>query len=348
MLKSICLGVIGGGQLGSLLCSAAKKLKVKTVVLSDDKDAPARNFCDQFINSKYDDNAKVREFISIVDVVTYEFENIPVDFLNLIQKEKKVLPSPNINKIAQNRKLEKTFVNELGINTTDWVYIKSAEDIKKNQHLLPGLLKSNTLGYDGKGQFVLNSLKDVKKDWRFTNDYILEKKVDLKKEISVIVARYSDGTMSSYEPIENVHKNQILFKSKIPADIDDKILGKAISNAKKISEKFNYVGVLTVEYFITEKDELLVNELAPRFHNSGHLTIDAFNISQFEIHVRCVCDLGSKPIGKISNAEMYNILGSEILEYRKKTFEKNEFFYDYLKKEPREGRKMGHLTILKD
>ena len=154
--------------------------------------------------------------------------------------------------------------------------------------------------------------------------------------------------MSSYEPIENVHKNQILFKSKIPADIDDKILGKAISNAKKISEKFNYVGVLTVEYFITEKDELLVNELAPRFHNSGHLTIDAFNISQFEIHVRCICDLGSKPIGKISNAEMYNILGSEILEYRKKTFEKNEFFYDYLKKEPREGRKMGHLTILKD
>ena len=348
MLKSICLGVIGGGQLGSLLCSAAKKLKVKTVVLSDDKEAPARHFCDQFINSKYDDNAKVREFISIVDVVTYEFENIPVDFLNLIQKEKKVLPSPNINKIAQNRKLEKTFVNELGINTTDWVYIKSAEDIKKNQHLLPGLLKSNTLGYDGKGQFVLNSLKDVKKDWCFTNNYILEKKVDLKKEISVIVARYSDGTMSSYEPIENVHKNQILFKSKIPADIDDKILGKAISNAKKISEKFNYVGVLTVEYFITKKDELLVNELAPRFHNSGHLTIDAFNQSQFSLHVSCVCNLGSKPIGKISNAEMYNILGSEILEYRKKTFKKNEFFYDYLKKEPRQGRKMGHLTILKD
>ena len=348
MSKSISLGVIGGGQLGSLLCSAAKKLKVKTVVLSDSKEAPAQHFCDQFIYSKYDGNKKVQEFINKVDVVTYEFENIPVDFLNLIQKEKKVLPSPKINKIAQNRKLEKTFVNELGINTTDWVYIKSAEDIKKNQHLLPGILKSNTLGYDGKGQFVLNSLDDIKQDWCFTNDYILEKKVDLKKEISVVIARYADGTMTNYEPIENVHQNQILFKSKIPADINDKIFTKAISNAKKISEKFNYVGVLTVEYFITEKDELLVNELAPRFHNSGHLTIDAFNISQFEIHVRCVCDLGSKPIGKISNAEMYNILGSEILDYRKKTFEKNEFFYDYLKKEPREGRKMGHLTILKD
>jgi 5-(carboxyamino)imidazole ribonucleotide synthase len=348
MSRTIRLGVIGGGQLGSLLCSAAKKLKVKTVVLSDDKEGPAQHFCDEFIYSKYDDNTKVKEFISKVDFVTYEFENIPVDFLNLIQKEKKVLPSPKINKIAQNRKLEKTFVNELGISTTDWVYIKSAEDIKKNQHLLPGILKSNTLGYDGKGQFVLNSLDDVKQDWCFTNDYILEKKVNLKKEISVVVARYADGTMTNYEPIENVHQNQILHKSKIPADISDKIFKSAINNAKKIAEKFSYVGILTIEYFVTNKDELLVNELAPRFHNSGHLTIEAFNISQFENHVRAVCSLKSKPIEKISNAEMYNILGSEIHNYKKKTFKKNEFFHDYLKKEPREGRKMGHLTILKD
>ena len=348
MSKSIRLGVIGGGQLGSLLCTAAKKLKVKTVVLSDDKDGPAQKFCDHFIYSKYEDNEKLKEFTSKVDVVTYEFENIPVDFLNLIQREKKVLPSPKINKIAQNRKLEKTFINELGIKTTDWVSIKSAEDIKKNQHLLPGILKSNTLGYDGKGQFVLNSLDDVKQDWCFTNDYILEKKVDLKKEISVVIARYADGTMTNYEPIENVHQNQILYKSKIPADISDKIFKSAINNAKKIAEKFSYVGILTIEYFITNKDELLVNELAPRFHNSGHLTIEAFNISQFENHVRAVCNLKSKPIEKISNAEMYNILGSEIHNYKKKSFKKNEFFHDYLKKEPREGRKMGHFTILKD
>ena len=176
MSKSIRLGVIGGGQLGSLLCSAAKKLKIETVVLSDDKNGPAQNFCDHFIYSKYDDNKKIKEFINKVDVVTYEFENIPIDLLNFIEKEKKVLPHPKINKVAQNRKLEKTFINELGINTTDWVYIKSAEDIKKNQHLLPGILKSNTLGYDGKGQFFLNSLDDVKKDWCFTSDYILEKK----------------------------------------------------------------------------------------------------------------------------------------------------------------------------
>ena len=348
MSNTIRLGVIGGGQLGSLLCVAAKKLKVNTVVLSDYKDVPTQNFCDHFICSKYSYNEKVREFISKVDFVTYEFENIPIDFLNLIEKEKKVLPSPKINKIAQNRKLEKTFLNGLGINTTDWTSINSAEDIKKNQHLLPGILKSNTLGYDGKGQFVLNSLDDIKQDWCFTSDYILEKKVKLKKEISVVIARYIDGTMSSYEPIENIHKNQILYKSKIPADISDKIFKDAVNKAKKIAEKFSYVGVLTVEYFITESNDLLVNEIAPRFHNSGHLTIEAFNISQFENHVRAVCNLDFKPIEKISNAEMYNVLGFEIQDYKKKTFKKNEFFHDYLKKEPREGRKMGHLTIFKD
>ena len=187
MSKSIRLGVIGGGQLGSLLCTAAKKLNVETTVLSDDKDGPAQKFCDHFIYSKYENNKKLKEFINKVDVVTYEFENIPINFLNLIEKEKKVLPNPKINKIAQNRKLEKTFINDLGINTTNWVYIKSAEDIKKNQKLLPGILKSNTLGYDGKGQFIINSLEDVKQDWCFTSDYILEKKVNLKKEISVVI-----------------------------------------------------------------------------------------------------------------------------------------------------------------
>ncbi len=348
MSKSISLGVIGGGQLGSLLCAAAKKIKVKSIVLSDDKEGPAKHFCDHFIYSKYEDNEKLKEFISKVDFVTYEFENIPIDFLNLIEKEKKVLPNPQINKIAQNRQLEKTFINELGIKTTDWVYIKSAEDIKKSQNLLPGILKSNTLGYDGKGQFVLDSLKDVKKDWHFNSDYILEKKVELKKEISVVITRYMNGTLSYYEPIENVHKNQILYKSKIPANIGKEIYKEAINSAKKIAENFSYVGTLTVEFFITKNNELIVNELAPRFHNSGHLTIEAFNISQFENHIRAVCNLEPKLIEKISNAEMYNILGFEIQDFKKRIFKENEFFHDYLKKEPREGRKMGHLTILKD
>ena len=154
--------------------------------------------------------------------------------------------------------------------------------------------------------------------------------------------------MLYYEPIENIHKNQILHKSKIPADISEKIFKDAIDSAKKIAANLSYIGVLTVEYFITANGKLLVNELAPRFHNSGHLTIEAFNISQFENHVRAICNLNSMQIKKISNAEMRNVLGFEIQKYKKRNLKKNEFFYDYQKKEPRDGRKMGHLTVLKD
>jgi 5-(carboxyamino)imidazole ribonucleotide synthase len=346
-MSDITLGIIGSGQLGSLLCQAAKKLSIKTVVISDDEQGPAQNYSNEFIYSEYNDENKIKEFIDKVEVVTFEFENIPVDILKKIELKKKVLPKPEINKIIQNRKLEKTFVNDLGIKTTDWAFIKEAGDVEKNKNLLPGILKSNTLGYDGHGQFVLNSLDDIKKDWCFTADYILEKKVNLMKEISVVITRYSNGETYIYEPIENIHKDQILNYSKIPADINKEIFTKAQNNAKLISEKLNYVGTMCVEYFIDQDNNLLVNEIAPRVHNSGHLTINAFNISQFENHVRAVCNLGPEKVEKISNAEMFNVLGKDIEAYRLKTFNKDEFFYDYGKKTIKDKRKMGHLTVLK-
>jgi 5-(carboxyamino)imidazole ribonucleotide synthase len=346
-MSDITLGIIGSGQLGSMLCQAAKKLNIKTVVISDDEQGPAQNYCDQFIFSKYDNNEKIKEFISKVDLVTYEFENIPIDILKNINKEKKVLPKPDINQVIQNRKLEKTFVNSIGIKTTDWAFIKSVEDIKKNEKLLPGILKTNTLGYDGRGQFVLNSLKDIKKDLCFTADYILEKKLNLKKEISVVITRFLNGEAYIYEPIENIHEDQILKNSKIPAVINQEIFIKAKDNAKLIAEKLDYVGTMCVEYFIDHNDNLLVNEIAPRVHNSGHLTINAFNISQFENHVRAVCGLENQKVIKISDAKMINILGKEIEEYKGKSFKDNEFFFDYGKKTIKEKRKMGHLTILK-
>jgi 5-(carboxyamino)imidazole ribonucleotide synthase len=346
-MSDITLGIIGSGQLGSMLCQAAKKLNIKTVVISDDEQGPAQNYCDQFIFSKYDNNEKIKKFISKVDLVTYEFENIPVDILKNINKEKKVLPKPDINQVIQNRKLEKTFVNSIGIKTTDWAFIKSVEDIKKNEKLLPGILKTNTLGYDGRGQFVLNSLKDIKKDLCFTADYILEKKLNLKKEISVVITRFLNGEAYIYEPIENIHEDQILKNSKIPAVINQEIFIKAKDNAKLIAEKLDYVGTMCVEYFIDHNDNLLVNEIAPRVHNSGHLTINAFNISQFENHVRAVCGLENQKVIKISDAKMINILGKEIEEYKGKSFKDNEFFFDYGKKTIKEKRKMGHLTILK-
>tara|TARA_B100001063_G_C16758636_1_gene554653 strand:+ start:721 stop:1764 length:1044 start_codon:yes stop_codon:yes gene_type:complete len=346
-MSVITLGIIGSGQLGSMLCQAAKKLKIKTVVFSDDEQGPAQNYSDQFIFSKYSNKEKIKEFISKVDLVTYEFENIPVDILKSINKKKKILPKPHINQVIQNRKLEKTFINSLGIKTTAWAFIKSGEDIIKNETLLPGILKTNTLGYDGHGQFVLNSLKDLKKDWCFTADYILEKKVNLKKEISVIITRFLNGETYIYEPIENIHKDQILKNSKIPADINQEIFITAKENAKSIAKKLDYIGTMCVEYFIDDNDNLLVNEIAPRVHNSGHLTINAFNISQFENHVRAVCGLDNEKVIKISNAEMINILGKEIEEYKSKSFKDNEFFFDYRKRVIKEKRKMGHLTILK-
>ena len=341
------LGIIGSGQLGSMLCQAAKKLNVRTVVISDDEQGPAQKYADQFIFAKYDDQQKIKQFIDKADVVTFEFENIPINILKQIEKEKKVLPKPEINRIIQNRKLEKSFVNDLGIKTTKWAFIEKAEDVTKNSNLLPGILKTNTLGYDGQGQFVLKSLADVKKDWCFTADYILEKKVNLKKEISVIITRFIDGETFIYEPIENLHKDQILKHSKIPANIDEKIYKQAQNNAKIIADKLDYVGSMCVEYFIDQDDNLLVNEIAPRVHNSGHLTINAFNISQFENHIRAVCGLKFEKPKKNSNAEMINILGKEIEEYRSKTFTEDEFFFDYEKKIIKEKRKMGHLTILK-
>ena len=341
------LGIIGSGQLGSLLCQAAKKLNMRTIVISDDENGPAQNYSDKFIYSKYDDKNKIREFINGVDIITYEFENIPISILKDIDKEKKVLPKPEINKIIQNRQLEKTFINNLGIETTKWAFIKTAKDVQQNKNLLPGILKTNTLGYDGHGQYVLNTLDDVKKDWCFTADYILEKRVNLKKEISVIVTRFKNKEIYIYEPIENTHKDQILKYSKIPADIKPSIFKKAQDSAELIANALDYIGTMCVEYFIDQEDSLLVNEIAPRVHNSGHLTINAFNISQFENHIRAVCGLKKEDVKKIANAEMKNILGSEIQDYRKRSFETEEYFFDYGKKTIKEKRKMGHLTVLK-
>jgi 5-(carboxyamino)imidazole ribonucleotide synthase len=215
--------------------------------------------------------------------------------------------------------------------------------------LLPGILKTCTLGYDGKGQYKINSLNEISNlNIDFNNEYILEKIITLKKEISIIITRFKNNTYQAYEPIENIHQDQILKNSKIPAQIDKIIFDQSISWAKKISEKLNYIGTMCVEYFIDQNNILYVNEIAPRVHNSGHLTINAYNISQFENHVRAACQLDKIELKKISNAEMINIIGKEITNYQNKKFSKNEFFFDYLKETIKDKRKMGHLTILKD
>jgi 5-(carboxyamino)imidazole ribonucleotide synthase len=345
MSNKITLGIIGGGQLGSMLCQAAKKLDIKTIILCDDKEAPASNFSDDFIYSKYDDETNLIDFANRSDFITFEFENIPVNTLKKIQKIKPVYPDPEINSIVQNRFKEKNFINKHKAKTTNFKLIKSKNDLNEIDQLIPGILKTTTLGYDGKGQFVINSLNDLK-NLKIDCEYILEKKINLKKEISNILTRYQDGKIAIYEPIENIHKDQILDQSKIPADTTDLIIDEAKKTSIVLAEKLNFIGTMCVEYFIDEQDNLLVNEIAPRVHNSGHLTINAYDVSQFEGHIRAVCNLKYKNPKKNFDATMKNIIGAQIDNYRSMNLTDKQFFFDYLKKETKPKRKMGHLTTI--
>ena len=347
-MSKMNLGIIGGGQLGSLLSVAAKKLNIQTIIYSDDPDAPAQNFCDDFIFGNYNDKDKIDKFVSKVDVITYEFENIPFDTLNEINKLKKVLPKPSVNRLIQHRLAEKDFVNKLNIRTTRYVSIEKKSDIETLEDFLPGILKTTTMGYDGKGQHPIKKIEDLENlNLDFSKGYLLEKLVKLKKEISVIITRFGNNNYEIYEPIENTHRNQILNHSKIPAEISKKILHQSKDWATSIAEELKYIGTLCVEFFIDRNENLYVNEIAPRVHNSGHLTINAYNVSQFENHVRAVCSLEKIPLKKLSNAEMINLIGNQIEPYRQNfKFKDNEFFFDYLKKEIKEKRKMGHITTL--
>ena len=347
-MAEINLGIIGGGQLGSMLSVAAKKLNIKTIIYCDDKDAPAQNFCDEFIFGSYKDKEKIIEFVNKVNVVTFEFENIPYQTLSEINKIKTVLPKPSINRIIQHRLAEKDFINKLNIRTTRYASIEKRSDLNTLEDLLPGILKTTTMGYDGKGQYPVKKITDLDSlNIDFSKGYILEKLVRLKKEISVIITRFGNNRYEIYEPIENTHENQILKHSKIPAEISKEIFDQSKDWAINIAEELKYIGTLCVEFFIDRNENLYVNEIAPRVHNSGHLTINAYNVSQFENHVRAVCSLEKIPLKKLSNAKMVNLIGNQIEPYRKNIkLDDNEFFFDYLKKEIKDKRKMGHLTTL--
>ena len=347
-MTKVNLGIIGGGQLGSMLSVAAKKLNINTIVYCDDIDAPAQNFCNEFILGNYNDKEKILEFVSKVQMITYEFENIPFETLNEMNKSKPVLPKPSVNRLIQHRLAEKDFINKLNIRTTRYVSIEKKSDLNTLEDFLPGILKTTTLGYDGKGQYPIKRIDDLEKlNIDFSKGYILEKLVKLKKEISIIITRFGNNNYQIYEPIENTHQDQILKFSKIPAEISEKIFDQSKEWAKRISEELKYIGTLCVEFFIDRNENLYVNEIAPRVHNSGHLTINAFNVSQFENHIRAVCALEKIPLKKLSNAKMVNLIGKQIEPYRQNIkLKDNEFFFDYLKKEIKEKRKMGHITTL--
>jgi len=349
-MSEITLGILGGGQLGSMLSIAAKKLNIKTIIYSDDQNAPAQNFCTNFIYAKYNETNIIYEFAKKVDFITFEFENIPYEILNKLNKLKPVYPKPSVNRLIQHRLAEKDFINKLNLRTTRYTNIESKKDLDLLIDFLPGILKTTTMGYDGKGQYLIQNIKQISSlNIDFSKEYILEKLVKLKKEISVIITRFGNNKYEIYEPIENTHEDQILRYSKIPAKINENLFNQSKDWAIQIAEELKYIGTLCVEFFIDRNDNLYVNEIAPRVHNSGHLTINAYNVSQFENHIRAVCSLKQIPLKKISNAEMINLIGNQIKPYRqeKLLLKDNQFLFDYLKKEIKEKRKMGHLTTLK-
>lgn len=340
------LGILGGGQLGQMSAQAAQKLGIETVVLTPEENSPAAQIAKETIVAPYDDEKALGDFASKVDVISYEFENIPVPTVRYLKTLKPVYPDENLLEIAQDRIAEKTYLNSIGIPTAKWKKIENKNDIKsfKNSKLI---LKTARFGYDGKGQAKLDNFDDFDRIFSSlkSNSIIGEELIDFKCEISVIAARDHKSAIVTYGPMQNTHKNHILSETIYPALISEDIKARAIEIAKTLAEKVNLRGVLALEMFVTKDGQILANEIAPRTHNSGHWTIDACKISQFENHVRAVCGL---PVlePEPRPARMINLIGDDIKKAADYAAQKNACVHDYGKQDIRQGRKMGHVTFL--
>ena len=346
------IGILGGGQLAKMLATAAADLGFNVNIYCPDTDCPAAQVANKVVFGNYDDNENLVAFVKNVDVLTYEFENIDTKALEELDLFVNMRPSVKALKISQDRLTEKSYLNSLGIKTTQFYRIDGVSEIEKLFIKLkrPILIKTRRLGYDGKGQVLIKSQDDINEHFLGKELFpsIAEEVISFDRELSVIIVRDKEGNIKTFEPGENVHENGILRHSKIPANITKKIFKEAQDIAIKFAEKLDYVGTLNLEFMIDNKDNLFFNEKSNRVHNGNWHTVNSYKICQFTNHIRAVCGLEFIENKKISNAEMLNILGEEIKEFRKKEYGENEYFFDYLKPDIRPNRKMGHLTILKD
>lgn len=348
MKKISTIGIIGGGQLGRMICFYAHKMGLHTVVFTDQKNSPASFVTNQTIVANYDDKKALKKFADLVDVATFEFENIPLQAAEYVASQVELCPKPQVLKITQHRILEKNFLNSIGVKTAEYAEIKSLSDLQKNlKKFKKAILKTATMGYDGKGQFVLSNAVDADKAWAQAKSQklILEKFCPFDSEISVMVARSKNGEIAAYEPLTNIHKNGILDESIYPAKISKALQIKAQKLAKKIIEELDLVGILAIEFFVIG-NELLVNELAPRPHNSGHFSMDAAITSQFEQLIRAITSLKLGSTKFHSIGFMKNLIGDEVKNLEK--FYKNSHakIHLYGKDKIAVGRKMGHVNIL--
>lgn len=344
------IGILGGGQLGRMLAMAAAEMGYHVHIYCPEKDCPASEVARFCTIGAYDDIEALENFAKNIDVVTYEFENIPAAPVTAIAKHVNIFPSPLILATSQHRVIEKQTINSMGIATAPFIPISTLEELHEAAKTLglPAVLKTASMGYDGKGQVMLHEEADLKKSWDIlaNNDLILEGFVNFSMEISVIVARDIKGNIECYCPVQNIHKHHILHETIAPAPICPQLMLNAENIAHKIAKELNLVGLLAIEMFITSDNKILVNEIAPRPHNSGHWTIDAAITSQFEQTIRAVCGLALGNPTHLCNAKMLNLIGDDVNDWQKYSVQKNAKLHLYGKIETKAGRKMGHVTFL--
>lgn len=351
------IGILGGGQLGRMIALAAARLGYRCHVLTDEIDSPAAQVAERVTVAPYDDAAALDAFAAAVDVVTLEFENVPEAALRRLATRVGVHPSADVLAVAQDRILEKDFLNACGVPTAPYRPVRVAADLAAAVADLgrPAVLKTARGGYDGKGQIKIGPDTDLATavaamtatgGGRFPC-CILEGWIDFSLEMSVIVAHGRDGQTASYVPVENRHANHILDTTLVPAPVPLAVATEAERLARRAAEALNVVGLLAVEMFLTRDGRILANEMAPRPHNSGHWTLDACTVSQFEQLVRAVCGLPLGSTERHSDAVMKNLIGDEVLDWERYLTIPNARLHLYGKRDIRPGRKMGHVNLLK-
>ena len=344
------IGILGGGQLGRMTALAAARLGYRCHVFADEPDSPTAQVCGGATVAEFGDREALERFASAVDIITFEFENIPAEAVRRVAAIKPVLPRPEILEIAQDRLREKDFLRSIDVETTAYREISDPAALLRAMRDFgyPAVLKTVRLGYDGKGQVTLTHEITADEAWRRMGGEIgiLEGFVDFACEISVIVARSANGAWATYPPVENQHVNHVLDTTIAPARIPAETATRAEAIAYHVAEKLDLIGVLAVEMFVTESGAILVNEIAPRPHNSGHWTIDACFTSQFEQLVRAICGLPLGSVERHSDAVMRNLLGGDVAQWRDALNAPLAKLHLYGKTEIQAGRKMGHVTRL--
>ena len=350
------IGMLGGGQLGRMFAIAARQCGYGVQIFGDPQDSPAGQVSDRSWPWSFTDYDALRQFAQHVDVVTYEQENIPVATVETLLQYVPVFPGPELLRASQHRMLEKTSLRRIGIPTADFAKVTSAAELRQSIDDFGGdaILKTVTLGYDGKGQARVRSESACDAIWKSFNvsEAILEKVVGFAHELSIVASRFADGTCNFFAPVLNHHENHILDVSISPSPlISQRQTSEAQQIARAILEHFNVIGVLCVEFFATPDGQLLVNEIAPRPHNSGHLTINSCRSSQFEQQLRAVCGLATGDVSMQTPAVMLNLLGDHLQNQSASAWQKvfahqNIHVHLYGKSEIRSGRKLGHLTVI--